>query len=347
MAAPEGPGTPGRRARDGSRIVTIEDVAREAQVAKSTVSRGLNNPGRLNSVTQHHIQQVAERLGYRPNPMARALGTRRTHTLALLVPDITNPFFFGLIRGAERQAAAAGHHLILSDSHGDPAQELRQIDRLTGSVDGFLLASARLPGAHLQRLAKAHRLVVLNRQIPGLSSVVVDPVTGPTDAVSHLASLGHRHIAYLGGPTAAWTNTRRWTAISAAGAMLGVSVARLGPYAAAQESGAGAADATIAEGASAAIAFDDLLAIGMLLRFAERGVRVPGDVSVVGFDDIFGASFCSPPLTTLAAPLEEVGRAAVQLLVDDRSPAAKPSQVVLATHLVVRDSTGEARRSAR
>ena len=338
-----------RRARSRYRSVTLEDVARESQVAKSTVSRALNNPGRLNRATQLHIQQVADRLGYRPKPAIRATvtrgsDTRRTGTLALLVHDITNPYFLAIIRGAEKQAAASGFNMILAASQQDPHREAQLISRLTKSVDGFLLAYPQMPRSRIRSLAADNQMVVLNRPVAGLPSVVVDPVTGPATAVDHLASFGHRHIAYVAGPAGSWTNGRRWSAIRAGAQAKGITVQRLGPFPATQNSGAGAADAVVAAGATAAIAFNDLIAIGMLTRLAERKVAVPDDLSVLGFDDIFGAGFCFPTLTTLAAPLDDVGRIAVNLLLQALSGTA-PRNIVLPAHLVVRRSTGPAPQS--
>ena len=203
-------GPEGRAVPTPGRVVTISDDAAEAQVARSTVSRALNHPGRLNLLTQQHIQLVADRLGYHANPVAKALGTQRTQTLALLLPNLSNQLFFGVIRGAEEQAAAAGYALVLADSKSDPDQEASRINRLTGAVDGFILVAARMPQGELQRLASTHRIAIVNRQVLGVSSVVVDPMMGATHAVEHLASLGHRHVVYLGAaPKQNWTNVRR------------------------------------------------------------------------------------------------------------------------------------------
>ncbi len=318
--------------------ITIDDVARAARVAKSTVSRALNNPGRLAEGTQQHIQEVAARLGYRPHPVARALGTRRTETIALLVPDLTNPFFFGIIRGAEHEAAAAGHHLLLVDIREDPEREAAQIRALAGSVDGLVLAASRLRPAQIGEFAAVQPIVTINRPVSGLPGVVVDATSGATSAVEHLASLGHRRIAYVSGPRMSWVTGRRWSAISAAAAARGVGVVRLGPFAGAEHSGPACADAVIAEGVTAAIAFNDLIAVGMLRRFAARGVGVPDEISVVGFDDVLGAEFSSPGLTTIAAPLVELGRTAVRLL-RERGGGGR---IVLPAPLVVRASSGPA-----
>ena len=130
--------------RTRPRAVTITDVARTAGVAPSTVSRAITRPDRVNAVTRDHVLAIANRLGYRPSPVARALGSGRTWTLALVLPDITNPYFAGVIRGAERQAAATGHVLVIGSSEESGRAEWRILERLAGSVDGFLIVSSRM-----------------------------------------------------------------------------------------------------------------------------------------------------------------------------------------------------------
>jgi LacI family transcriptional regulator len=266
--------------------------------------------------------------------------------VALLVPDITNPHFFGLIRGAERQANAAGLTLILIDSEESPDVETRHIERLTRAVDGFVLASSRLPDTRIHELAKGRVLTLVNREVNGMPSVITDQSGGSRQIVEHLASLGHDSVVFLSGPRTSWAGARRWRALSATARQLGISAHRLGPFPPAIAGGAAAADAAIGQGATAVVAHNDLLAIGVLRRFVERGVRVPDDVSVVGYDDIFGADFCSPPLTTLAGPIEEAGRAAVDLLLrmlDRRGSDGIARRIVLPSHLVIRASTGSVR----
>jgi DNA-binding LacI/PurR family transcriptional regulator len=324
---------------------TIYDVARETGVSTSTVSRALSRPERVNATTRAHVLTVAERLGYAADPAVRSIGAGRTKTVALLVPDITNPYFFGIIRGGNREASAAGITLVLAETEESPDLEIRHAERLKQNVDGFVLASSRVPEENIQALAEHHKLVMLNREVDGLSSVIVDPYDGSRQIVEHLASLGHRSLAYLAGPLTSWLGARRWRALSAAAQSLGLTARRLGPFQPAVISGPAAADAGVGSGATALVAHNDLLAIGMLQRLAERGVRVPEQVSVVGYDDIFGADFCSPPLTTLAGPHEKAGRAAVDLLVaalETRDAAASVRRVTLPSHLVIRASTAAA-----
>src|SRR5437588_210945 len=143
---------------------TIHDVAREAGVAASTVSRAFTNPQRVNARTREHVFSVADRLGYLPNPLARALPSGRTTTIALLVPDITNPFFFDLIRGAERQASAAGYTVILTDTEESPEVEAHNVERLRRAADGFVLASSRLTDRQLRDIAADNVVALVNRR---------------------------------------------------------------------------------------------------------------------------------------------------------------------------------------
>jgi LacI family repressor for deo operon, udp, cdd, tsx, nupC, and nupG len=329
----------------GSRrkATTIHDVARAAGVAASTVSRAFSHPDRLSAATRERVLAAAGRLGYRPNPLARALPTGRTMTLALLVPDITNPFYFGVIRGVGRQAAAAGYTLILADTEESGELEAALVTRLARSVDGFVLASSRLAASQIREVMRTRPLAVVNRDLTGVPGVVVDSGAGMRQAAGHLASLGHRQVVYLAGPQASWSDAVRWRALSAAGRRLELSVTRLGPFLPVMESGAAAADAAIVQGATAVVAFNDLLAIGALRRFVGRGLRVPEDVSVLGCDNIFGADFCSPPLTTITALVEDAGRSAVDLLLTALESSAGEGprgRIVLPTHLEVRASTG-------
>ena len=261
--------------------------------------------------------------------------------LAVLVPDITNPHHFGLIRGAEERARAADRTLVLGDTRGDPGLEADHLDRLGSVVDEIVLASSRLPDADRRELARRRPVVLHNRELPGLPGVVTDFDDGMRQILGHLVALGHRRVAYLSGPRRAWSEGRRWAALTAAASDAGVAAARLGPFAPTLDGGPAAADAGLASGATALVAYNDLPAIGVLRRLEERGVAVPDTLSVTGFDDIFGADFCHPPLTTVTAPTEEAGRALVDVLLDGR--ASDGERIVLQVRLRVRGSTGAPR----
>lgn len=331
---------------------TISDVADRCGVAVSTVSRALTRPGRVSEATRLRVVAAAEALGYQANPRARSLLSGRTDTIALLVPDITNPFFFGVVRGTQRQSAAAGYAQLLVDTQESVEVEARELARLPKSVDGLVLAASRLSDDELVEVAATVPLVTLNRDVPSVPGVVIDTTSGMVQVVEHLASLGHRHLAFAAGPVTSWSGARRWRAVRAAARRLGLTATRLGPFAPTVESGAAAADATLNTGATAVVAFNDVLAIGVLKRLRERGVGVPQEVSVVGCDDIFGADFCHPSLTTLTAPVESAGRVATDMLLDQlgrgTGRGVPRAQEVLPTHLTVRESTGPApARAAR
>jgi LacI family transcriptional regulator len=321
--------------------VTITDVAREAGVATSTVSRAFSVPGRVNDQTREHVLAVAERLGYAVNPAARAMGSGRTDTFALVLPDITNPFFAGVIKGAERAAAAAGKSLVLGDTQESPVAEQQLLDRLGPAVDGIVLAASRLPDEALRKVVGRHNVVLVNRALSGVASVVADYAAGTRQVVDHLASLGHRELVFLAGPVGSWSGAMRWSGLQRACAAAGLGATRLGPYSPTLEAGPAAADAAVASGASAVVCHNDILAIGVLKRLEARGIAVPGELSVVGFDDIFGADFCHPPLTTLAERTQDAGAAAVEILLGHLDAG---SALALPTQLRVRESSGQARR---
>lgn len=325
-----------------ARAVTLHDVAREAGVAVSTVSRALSNPGRVSPRTRDRIRAVAQRLDYQPNRIAQALPSGRTQMLALLVPDITNPHHFGLVRGAEAQARAAGYTLVIGDTQESPELESVHAQRLGSVVDGIVLAASRLAEADLHALASRRPVVLFNREVDGFPGVVTDSADGARQIVQHLVALGHRSIAYLAGPADLWTDGVRWRALSTHAERAGVGIARLGPFSPTVDHGAAAADVGLASGATALVAFNDLLAIGVLRRLERLGIAVPGRVSVVGFDDVFGSDFCHPPLTTVTSPVDQAGRTLIDLLLGARADR----QVVLPTPLRVRDSTGPAAPAA-
>lgn len=311
-------------------------------VAASTVSRALSHPERVHWATRRKIEQAANALGYLPTALRRpqasvALG------VALVVPDVTNPYYFGYIRSTQRQLKAAGYTLVLIDTEEDPELEAQALQAQRQGVLGYILAATRLRTAELVAVAQRVPLVTINRDVPGLPTVIIDTATGVRQAAEHLYSLGHRNIAYIAGPSTSWSDARRWEALQDVSRTLGCTVRRLGPYPPHRHAGAAAADSLLNAAATACIAFNDLIAIGMLMRLAERRVSVPGQISVVGCDDIFGADFCSPPLTTLTSPIDQAGRVATDLLLGRLQPVAGGSprtRVTLQAHLTVRGSTG-------
>ena len=290
--------------------VTMRDVAERAGVAVSTVSRVMTNPERISATTRQLVLSAARELGYRGAsrpPAGRG-------SIALVVPDITNPFYFDVIRGSQERLRDSGYTQLLVDTEESPHAELAALDALAGSCAGAILAATRLSDEQVRALAERLPLVTVNRHIDEIPSVLVDTPTAYGQAVDHLVSYGHRRICYVAGPEGSASSRQRWAAAEAAGRRLGADVIRIGPFNPKPNSGAAAADALLASSATAGLAFNDILAIGMLQRFAARGIRVPDEVSVVGCDDIFGADFCSPPLTTITAPTRRIGSEATSML---------------------------------
>ncbi|KRC59221.1 LacI family transcriptional regulator [Agromyces sp. Root81] len=324
------------------RAVTIRDVAERAGVATSTVSRALSRPGRVSETTRELVERVAAELDYRPSVHARALGSRRTGSIALVVADIANGYYVDVIRGTQLELGAAGHRLFLVDTEESADAERAAIAALRGATDGIILAASRLSDAELRSIAALHPLVAINRSAEGVATVVVDTAAAVVRALEHLASLGHRRVAFVGGPVGSWSSARRRHTTSSAGRRLGIDVVDVGHFTPTRASGAAAADAVLLTGATACLAFNDAIAIGMLGRLQERGVRVPEDLGIVGCDDVFGADFCSPPLTTIRVPGERAGRAAAAtMLVHLRDPQPEAgAPLVLGAELIVRRSTG-------
>lgn len=320
----------------------LRDVAAHAGVAVSTASRALTVPGRVNAATADRVRASAAELGYVASASARALSSGRTGTVALVVPDIANPFFFGVVRGTQTRLRASGYVHVLVDTEESVEAEERALGSLRGSVDGVVLAASRMSDERLEAWARELPLVTLNRSVPA-PSVVMNSDGGELQALAHLAALGHRRVGYAAGPRASWSDGRRRIALRAAAARSDIELVVLGPYAPRREAGGVAADDALAAGVTGLLAFNDLLAFGVLDRLAELGVMVPDRMSVVGHDDIFGADLVRPTLTTLAVSLERAGYLAADLLLARIAAEAEaPAGVEIATRLVVRGSTGPA-----
>lgn len=330
-----------RRERDPRAAPTIYDVARAAGVAPSTVSRAFSRPDRVNAETASRIRDIAAELGYRTNPLARALPTGHTSMIALASTDITNPYYFEIIRGAQAAAAERDYTTLLADAQESVALEREGLERALPTVEGIVLASTRMSDSAIRMLAKQRPLIAVNRDITDVPNVVADHAMSVRQAGDHLVELGHRKITFLSGPEAAWANGMRWRALRAYAAEHDISVRRLGPYAPTAAGGRAAADDFREHRTSAVIAYNDLVAIGFIRRLAALGARIPGDVSVIGFDNIFVSALMSPELTTVAPPLRTLGSMAVHnllALIGGASPTTvRP--LALPTRLYVREST--------
>jgi DNA-binding LacI/PurR family transcriptional regulator len=334
---------PGSGGGQTTRPPSIYDVAEAAGVAASTVSRALSKPGRVSFRTAEHIRKVAAELGYRVELQQRSLPSARTHLLAMIVADITNPVFFGLIRGAERTATHAGYTLVLAETQESEQTERSVVERLEARFDGVILASSRLSDGAIRAVAKTSPVVVLNRFVDQVPSVTSDNVRATKRAVEHLAAHGHRSITYLAGPEASWADGMRWRGLLEAGHELQIKVRRIGPHLPTVHGGRQAAERWRAAPTTGVVAYNDLVAIGFMQTVSETGLTVPRDVSVVGFDNIRDAGLVRPQLTTIASPLVSLGSAAVNhLLKTGVAPVRRDQAVTLPARMVVRESTGPA-----
>ncbi len=314
-------------------------------MSRATVSRAFTRPEMLSHETVRRVRSVAKRLGYVPNQIARALSTGRHGNIALVVPDIANPFFPPLIRAVQTRADDAGLSVFLGDSDENAEREDVLIGKFAGQVEGFVLASPRLAKDRILAHSKRRPLVLVNRDVAGIPRVLIDSATGARLAIHHLAELGHRSVAYIGGPVSSWSNQQRREAVLRTGDTLGLSIVEIPAKSATFEGGMAAVAVVVAAGVTAAVAFDDLVAEGLLVGLATRGIEVPRAFSVIGCDDVLGAR-TNPPLTTISSPSAEAGRIATDLLADALKSATSREVVCrLHTGLISRASTAEPQSS--
>jgi LacI family transcriptional regulator len=307
--------------------VTIKDVAAAARVHPATASRALNPETRIlvSDKTARRVLRAAKSLGYRPNPMARNLRTRRSRTVGVLIPDLTNPLFPPIIRGLEDRLADAGYVALIGNTDGDDARERLVFERMRARhVDGFVLATARLKDPLLAEAARAELPIVLvNRVTESYSfpAVCVDNERGSQLVISHLATLGHRHIAYIAGPQDVSTGPSRLRGFMAGLQACGLQAdADLITYATSFSIHEGLrCGRELVRGTrrwSAIAAANDMLAVGCYTALEEAGLRCPDDVSVVGFNDMPFIDRLRPALTSVRFPHYQVGTEAAQLLLE-------------------------------
>jgi LacI family transcriptional regulator len=305
------------------------------------VSRAFSRPGMLSPETVARVMAVAAQLDYAPNQVARALSTGRYGNIALIVPDVANPFFPPLIRAAEARADAAGLCVFLGDSDEDPAREDRLSAKLAAQVDGIILASSRQAEDAVRALRHRRPLVLVNRDIDGLDRVLIDSAPGVDAAVRHLHQLGHQRIAYVGGPRASWSNQQRRAAVLQTAEDLGIVAIEVAAERPSYEGGMAAAQAVLSARTTAAIAFDDLVAQGLLAGLAGLGIEVPTALSVIGCDDVLGAR-TYPPLTTISCRSNDAGRVAVEMLLAQiEAGSSSGTAQRLGTELIVRATTAK------
>jgi DNA-binding LacI/PurR family transcriptional regulator len=334
--------------RPGRARPTIYDVARLAGVSTATVSRALNGTGQIAPATRAAIEDAVVQLGYRPNTIARSLVTKSTETIAFLLPDITNPFYAALVSGIQQVALRRGHTMLLCTTDGDPEQEEQYLSLLRAKqVDGALVDGLVLPPERIARFVEeGFPIVCLDRDVDSAAVplVQVDNRLGARMATEHLLSLGHTRIAHVAGAEELGISAERIAGYQEALAAADVAAdARLVLSGGFTEEGGHEATRSLFEsgvGFTAVFAANDLSAIGSVNAVAERGLRVPDDVSVIGFDDLRLSAFTSPPLTTIHQPAVEIAERATEILIDlTHGGTVGELRHLLEPRLVVRAST--------
>jgi LacI family repressor for deo operon, udp, cdd, tsx, nupC, and nupG len=336
-------------------VSTIYDVAKRAGVSTATVSRVISGPkDAVASGTRQRVLRVIGQLSYTPNSAAKHLRTLRSGKLLVTVPDISNPFFSLILQGIEEAAHRDGYAVLLGDAQHNPKREERYAQMLKRKeADGLIFLGHRLPkeAASLVKAAAPRCAPVVNgcefSPHLGVPSVHIDNATAAYEAMDHLYTLGHRRIGVVTGPLASPLSRDRLRGATlrakAAGAKDDLRVQH-GDFGI--DSGAAAAAHFFAsrEVPTAVFCFNDEMAMGVIEAARHRGVAVPGDLSVVGFDDIRFARHVNPPLTTVAQPMREIGEGCVRLLLEIlRGNAIAPVSVTLPHHLVIRASTAPPR----
>jgi LacI family transcriptional regulator len=326
--------------------ITLQDVAVRAGVSAKTVSRVINNQGEISEATRRRVLQVIDELGYRPNALARSLVSGKSSTVALIIPQITDPFFPEVMLGVENVARQHGYSVFLCNTNDDPQQELFHVDVLaTKRVDGIILCGSRLNAEQLTDVARQHRVSILTSRDPVGSAVIGIPgEAGLCEITTHLIRLGHQRLAHIGFKIA--EEKDRLSGYQRALRENGLEVDErrvvMVPRASI-EAGRAAAKQVLdrAPELTAITCYNDLMAIGALQACTELGRRVPDDIAIVGFDDIPLASLMTPALTTMHVPRYQLGEMVMELLL--RVIAADgpfEERLWIEPRLIIRDTCG-------
>jgi len=327
---------------------TIVDVAREAGVSLMTVSRVVNKKQDVSQATRQKVLQVIDALGYRPSGIARGLATNRTRTLGIVVPDIDNPFFSGVVRGAENQAYAEGYSVFLCNTEEDQEREISVLESLEEKqVDGLLLCSSRLDDADLENVIQRFpSLVLVSRELShqDVGTVLINDLLGGEMAASHLIEKGRSAIGLISGPQISHSGQGRLR-----GYHLALSKNQI-PFqpqwvSYCSPNVEGGYQATLAllkqePFLTALICHNDLVAVGALQACSELGYLVPENISIIGYDDILIAALVTPALTTVRVPRLDLGAKAMSLLLNQiNQEGVERKRILITPELIVRDST--------
>jgi DNA-binding LacI/PurR family transcriptional regulator len=328
-------------------MASIKDIARASNFSYSTVSRALRNSPLVNAETAELIRKIADEHGYTLSAVARSLVTKRTDTIGVVVTNIADPFVGEVVSGIEGVAQARGYSVLLACCHADPEREMRAVRLLhERRVDGILVNSSRVGALYMPLLAKLNApIVLINNQHPGefIYSVTIDNLSAARDATRHLLELGHRRIGYIGNQFGLQADTDRFAGYRQVleQADIGFEPELVAHGDGKPEGGMRGMERLLAlpERPTAVFCYNDMEAIGAMRVARQHGLRIPADLSVVGLDDVFLASYMDPPLTTIQQPMQEMGRLAAQILLDIFSGGHPETHLTLPGKLIVRQST--------
>jgi DNA-binding LacI/PurR family transcriptional regulator len=330
---------------------SIKDIARLAQVSHSTVSRALQGSPLVNTKTAEKIRGIARDTGYRASAVARGLVTRKTRTIGIVVTTIADPFVAEVISGIEQSANDSGYSVFLAESNADPERETNVVRSFAERrVDGIIVTASRVGALYLPLLSEMMvPIVLVNNQHPGafVHSVMIENAEASSVATDHLVSLGHRRIAYLGDQFGYESDIERRAGYREALRKAGI------PHALELEvHGDGKPEAAMAamqkllappDPPTAVFCYNDMSALGALSAIRQHGLRVPEDISLVGFDDLFLASYTHPRLTTVRQPMRQMGMLAIESLLKLMSGLDSSNSIKVPAELIVRESTGPVR----
>ncbi len=327
--------------------VTMHEIARQCGVSPATVSRAFRDDPRIKAETKERIRAVARELNYAPLQNRKRKSSRLSRIIALLVTDISNPFFPEIVHGVEDMAFDAGYRVSLWNTREDVEREAQYIETLKASdVDGIILGASRLSEEQVREITRAGiPCVVINRIIPDIPSVFADYEEGAYQATRYLLHLGHERIALVNGPANAqpsiWRENGFRKALQEFGKDVEKNLVSFNPPLVEGGYVATLKVLSMERPPTAILAYNDLVALGSLRALRERGLSVPGDISIVGYDDIFLSAYLDPPLTTVSQPKYTMGKLAVDMLlrlIGGEKIANK--RISLRPELVVRASCG-------
>lgn len=334
---------------------SIKDIARMARVSHPTVSRALRNSPLVNPRTAERIRRIASEAGYQASAVARGLVMRRTRTIGLVVTSIADPFISGVVRGIEQTARDLGYNVMLADSNADPVREQKIVQSFAEQrLDGIIVTSSRVGALYLPMLeAMRVPIMLVNNQYPGtfVHAVMIANIEGTRAAVRHLIELEHRRIAYIGDQFGYQSDVERMSGYREA-----LEEARIPFQAELVVHGDSRTEAAIGamnrlldleEPPTAVCCYNDMTALGAMHAIHARGFRVPENISIAGFDDLFFAPYTQPPLTTVRQPVHRMGQLAMENLIKLISGEESVAYIKVEAELVIRQSTGLAHAGVR